>query len=71
MWADPSAHVNEVYYQEYYAGEAEDQGQVLSVGESVTVPFVAFENVVKTHDFSSLDTDLQENKFYAECIGVI
>lgn len=26
MWADPSAHLNEEYYQEYYAGEAEDKG---------------------------------------------
>ncbi len=71
MWADPSAHLNEKYYQEYYAGEAEDMGQVLSVGESVTVPFGAFENVVKTFDFSSLEPDLKENKLYAKGIGVI
>ena len=71
MWADPSAHVNEVYRQEYYPREAEDQGKVLSVSESVTVPFGSFENVVKTSDFSSLDPDLQEEKYYAEGIGVI
>ena len=71
MWADPSAHVNEKYRQEYYVGEAEDMGQVLSVSESVTVPFGAFENVIKTYDFSSLDKDLQEQKFYAKGIGVI
>ena len=55
MWADPSAHLNEEYYQEYYAGEAEDKGQVLSVSENVTVPFGSFKNVLKTYDFSSLD----------------
>lgn len=71
MWADPSAHLNEEYYQEYYAGEAEDKGQVLSVNESVTVPFGAFDGVLKTYDFSSLDPDLKENKFYAKGIGVI
>ncbi|MEW5941273.1 MAG: hypothetical protein AB1750_16540 [Chloroflexota bacterium] len=71
MWADPSAHVNEEYRQEYYAGEAEDMGQVLSLSESVTVPFGSFDNVLKTYDFSSLDKDLQENKFYAKGIGVI
>jgi hypothetical protein len=71
MWADPSAHMNETYYQEYYAGEAEDQGQILSVGESVTVPFGSFDNVVKTFDSSALDPDLKENKFYAQGIGVI
>lgn len=71
MWADPSAHVNEAYRQEYYVGEAEDLGQVLSVNESMTVPFGSFENVVKTYDFSSLDPDLQEQKYYAEGIGPI
>lgn len=71
MWADLSVHLNEEYYQEYYAGEAEDKGQVISVNESVTVPFGSFKNVLKTYDFSSLDPDLKENKFYAEGIGVI
>jgi hypothetical protein len=71
MWADPSAHLNEEYYQEYYAGEAEDKGQVLSMNENVTVPFGAFDSVLKTYDFSSLDPDLKENKFYAKGIGVI
>jgi len=71
MWADPAAHLNEVYRQEYYAGEAEDQGQVLSTGESVTVPFGSFENVLKTYDFSAIDPDIKENKFYASGIGVI
>ena len=71
MWADPSAHMNEEYYQEYYAGEAEDQGQVQSVVEGVSVPFGVFENVVMTHDFSAIDPDLKENKFYASGIGLI
>ena len=71
MWADPSAHLNEEYRQEYYAGEAEDMGKVLSVSDSVTVPFGSFENVLKTFDFSSLDPHLQENKFYAAGVGVI
>lgn len=71
MWADPSAHVNEEYFQEFYKGEAEDKGQVLSLTESVTVPFGAFDGVLKTYDFSSLEKDLREHKFYAKGIGVI
>jgi len=71
MWADPEAHMNETYYQEYYAGEAEDQGKVLSVDEKVTVPFGSFESVVMTFDSSALDPDLKENKFYARGIGLI
>jgi len=71
MWADPSGHLNETYFQEYYAGEAEDQGQVLSVAEKVIVPFGSFENVVKTYDFSAIDPDLKSNKFYAAGVGNI
>jgi hypothetical protein len=71
MWADPVIHLDEAYYQEYYAGEAEDMGQVLSVDESVTVPVGSFENVVQTFDFSSLDPDIQAHKFYAPGIGTV
>ena len=71
MWADPSAHLNEEYYQEYYPGHAEDKGQVLSVDESVTIPFGSFENVLKTFDFSALELTAKEHKFYAPGIGLI
>ena len=71
MWANPSVHLNEEYYQEYYAGEAEDKGKVVSVSKSVSVPFGSFDNVVQTYDFSAIDSDLQENKFYAAGTGLI
>lgn len=71
MWADPAAHVNEEYYQEYYTGEAEDQGQVLSATENVSIPFGSFGNVIMTYDFSAIDPDLKENKFYASGIGLL
>jgi hypothetical protein len=71
MWADPSAHIDEEYYQEYFVGEAEDKGQVLSATESVEVPFGSFEDVVQTFDFSSLDPDIQSHKFYAAGVGTI
>lgn len=71
MWADPSVHLNEEYYQEFYVGEAEDKGKVLSAIESVTVPAGSFTNVVQTFDFSSLDPNIQAHKFYAPGIGVI
>jgi hypothetical protein len=71
MWADPSQHINEVYYQEYYPRVAEDQGQVLSVQESVAVPYGSFDHVVQTYDFSPLDKGGDEYKFYAQGIGLI
>jgi hypothetical protein len=70
MWADPAAHLNEKYRQEYYLGKAEDMGQVLSVNESLTVPFGSFDQVVKTLDFSNIEAG-QEQKFYAPGIGLL
>jgi hypothetical protein len=70
MWAEPSAHLNEEYRQEYYVGKAEDMGQVLSVTESLTVPFGSFDQVVKTLDFSNIETG-KEQKFYAPGIGLL
>jgi hypothetical protein len=71
MWADPTAHLGEIYYQEYYPGEAEDTGQVMSTSENVTVPQGSYQNVLQTYDFSSLDSDLQEHKFYAPGVGLV
>ena len=71
MFADPTAHVMEPYYQEYYAGEAEDKAKVISASESVTVAYGAFDNVVQTYDFTALDTNSQELKFYAAGIGSV
>ena len=70
MWADPSAHVAEKYRQEYYVGKAEDMGQVLSVNESLTVPFGSFDQVLKTLDFSNIESG-QEQKFYAPGLGLL
>lgn len=71
MWANPAARLDQIYYQEYYAGAAEDQGQVLSASEQMTVPAGSFTDVVQTYDFSALDPELQEHKFYAPGIGNI
>jgi hypothetical protein len=71
MYADPAAHVGESYQQEYYAGEAEDFADLLSANESVTIPFGSFDNVVKTKDYTPLEPDLLEHKYYAQGIGLI
>jgi hypothetical protein len=69
MKADPQ--VGDTYRQEYYAGEAEDMADVLSISENVTVAYGAFENVVMTKDYTPLDPDVVEFKFYAPGIGFI
>jgi hypothetical protein len=57
------------YRQEYYEGEAEDVGKVLSVDAKVTVPFGSFDNAVKTQDSTPLEPGLVEYKYYARGVG--
>jgi hypothetical protein len=65
--ADPRPGLT--YRQEYYKGEAEDQGKVLSLSETVTVPFGTFEDVLKTEDTTPLEPDVVEHKYYARGVG--
>lgn len=68
MRADPRVD-RQPYYQEYYAGEAEDVGEVIGTGEPVEVPAGKFAGCVKTRDTSTLEKNLDETKFYCPGIG--
>ncbi len=71
MPADPVPGLS--YRQEYYKGEAEDQGAVVTVGEeSVQVPFGFFDRgVVMTRDLVPTEPNVQELKFYAPGVGPV
>lgn len=58
------------YRQEYLKGEAEDMGQVVAVGETVTVPFGTFKDCVRTKDWSLLERG-SEKKWYARGLGMV
>ena len=59
------------YRQEYYAGEAEDAGEILSLDEKVEVPFGFFDGVLMTKDTTPLEPDVLEHKFYAKGVGPV
>jgi hypothetical protein len=61
------------YRQEYYKGEAEDKGAVITVGEEqVGVPFGFFdEGVLMTRDLVPTEPKVQELKFYAPGVGPV
>ena len=59
------------YRQEYYVGEAEDMGQVLATGQTITVPAGAYTDVVQTRDWTPLEPDVEEHKYYAPGVGVV
>jgi hypothetical protein len=69
MLAEPK--VGDTYEQEFAKGEAEDKGTVLSLNENVSVPFGTFSNVLKTKDFSPVEPDIVENKYYAQHLGQV
>ena len=66
-----SPEVGLAYRQEYLEGEAEDAGEILSLDERVKVPFGAFTGVLMTKDWTPLEPDLLEQKFYAKGIGPV
>ena len=70
MPADPKPGLT--YRQEYYKGEAEDKGGVITVGEEqVQVPFGFFdEGILMTRDLVAAEPKVQELKFYAPGIGL-
>ena len=69
MEAKPN--VGDTYNQEFAKGVAEDKGTILGLNETVSVPFGTFSNVLKTKDFSPLEPDIVENKYYAQHLGQV
>ena len=67
MPAEPA--VGQAYQQEFYEGEAEDRGRVLSVNEAVTVPTGSYTDCVKTEDTTPLEPDVLEYKYYCPGVG--
>ena len=67
--ADPQAGM--AYRQEYYAGEAEDRAEVLSLDEQVEVPFGHFDEVLMTKDLVPPEPRVLEHKFYARGVGPV
>lgn len=67
--ADPEAGMQ--YRQEYLAGEAEDNGEVLSTHAMADAPLGHYADVLLTWDTISLEPDVAELKFYAPGLGPV
>ncbi len=59
------------YRQEFYKGEAEDNGEVLSVDEMADVPAGHFDKVLLTKDTITIEPDVLEYKLYAPGVGQV
>jgi hypothetical protein len=69
MLAEPKVGVT--YDQEVAKDVAEDKATVLSFNNNVTVPYGFFSNVLKTKEFSALEPDVIEEKYYTANVGDI
>jgi hypothetical protein len=65
-------NVGDVYRQEFLLGDAEDIAENLSMSETESTPAASCSgNCLKTHEYSPLEPDVSESKFYAPNVGVI
>jgi len=70
--AMPGKLVQDVsYYDEYVKGKTENMDQVVSLTESVTIPYGSFSNVVKIKESSQLIPGVIQYKYYAQNVGLI
>ena len=70
MWANPA--VGDSYYQEYLEDEAEDMGMVVAVGVAVELADGSvFENGLQTLDWTPLEPETMEYKYYAPGVGFV
>ncbi|MGH3667041.1 MAG: hypothetical protein ACRDWF_11980 [Acidimicrobiia bacterium] len=63
--------VGDSYRQEYYPGEAEDMAKVVQSGVSEEVAFGAFDDLIVIEEWTPLEPDVVEEKYYASGVGVV
>jgi hypothetical protein len=67
-----SPEVGDVYYQEYYACEAEDQGEVVAVDVTLTgQPTGDYTGCVSIRDFTPLEPSANEIKTFCPGVGMV
>ena len=69
MFAAPS--VGTTYRQEWLPGDAEDAATVLATDASITIGAGTYTDCVLTEDFTPVEPEALENKYYAAGIGFV
>jgi hypothetical protein len=67
--ADPEPGMT--YRQEYYDGQAEDEGAIIKLDAQAQVPFGHFSDALMTEDTNPLEPKVLEFKFYAKDVGPV
>ena len=69
MPANPT--VGFAYREEYYFNHAEDEAEITATGLTITIPLGTYSNCIKTRNWTDLEPDLNEYKYYAPGVGLI
>jgi hypothetical protein len=69
MLANPE--IGDQYRQEYLIGHAEDMGEVLAMDEKIEVTYGVFESCLKTRDWTPLEKNSDEYKYYSPDTGAV
>ncbi len=63
--------VGDAYRQEFLTGEAEDMFEVRAVDRTIETPYGSFDGAVVTGDWSPLEPEVVEEKYYVPGIGKV
>lgn len=67
---EASPKIGDSYREEYYKGEAEDIAEIISLDESVKIPYSpSYHNCLKTKNWTPLEPDIVEYKYYSSEVG--
>ena len=61
----------DIYFQEYAPLVAEDMASVLDIDRTETTPVDTYSNVVRTKEWTALEANSVEHKYYAPGVGLI
>lgn len=70
MLAHPEI-ADKMYRQEFLLGEAEDMAVVVDTGQNVDIDYGQYSDVLVTEEWTPVEPDVQENKYYAPDDGLI
>jgi hypothetical protein len=71
MFMEATPIVGREIAQEHYAGHAEDRFKVIDLDGSVTVPFGTFAGVLVTQEWTPLEPDVLDRKYYVRDVGEV
>ncbi len=69
IWIKGKQVVGDSYRMEYYKDKAEDMAKVMEIGVTVKVAAGTFENCTKVYEWTPLEPDAKEYKYYCPDVG--